>query len=168
MRSRARQIALFGMLGAMMYVLKLLMQWLPNIHLLGVFIVTLTVVFRWKALYPIYVYVLLDGIVGGFGIWWIPYTYIWTLLWGAVMLLPKNMPSRAAGLVYPLVSALHGLLFGILYAPFQAIAFGLGFEGTLAWIISGLPFDVTHCVSNFVCGLLILPLVRVLRRAVRS
>lgn len=155
------------MLGAMMYVSKLLMQWLPNIHLLGVFIVTLTVVYRWKALCPIYIYVFIDGLAGGFAVWWLPYIYIWTVLWGAVMLLPRNMPGKISVLVYPIVSALHGFLFGVLYAPVQAIAFGLSFEATIAWIAAGLPFDLIHGVSNFVCGQLILPLTKVLKKTVR-
>ena len=139
------------------------MQVLPNIHLLGMFIVALTVVYRAKALLPIYVYVFLDGLFSGFSLWWIPYLYIWAVLWGFAMLLPKNMPTKAQLIVYPVVSALHGILFGTLYAPFQALAFGLNFEGMISWIIVGHLFDVIHAVSNFATGFLIVPLIQVIR-----
>ena len=56
----------------------------------------------------------------------------------------------------------------MLYAPTQAILFGLSFEGTLAWIMAGLPFDLIHGVSNFFCGMLIMPIVSVLRLAENS
>jgi len=55
-------------------------------------------------------------------------------------------------------------LFGILYSPAQAIMFGLSFEATIAWIIAGLPWDFVHGVSNFFCGILIVPIVVVLRK----
>ena len=91
---KAKEIAVFAMLGTLMYVSKMLMQWLPNIHLLGVFIVASTVVYRAKALYPLYVYVFLDGLFSGFSVWWIPYLYVWTVLWAFAMILPKNMNKK--------------------------------------------------------------------------
>ena len=60
--------------------------------------------------------------------------------------------------------ALHGFLFGVLYAPVQAIVFGLSLKGTIAWIVAGFPFDCIHGVSNFFCGMLIVPLVSFLRK----
>ena len=131
---------------------------LPNIHPVGVLIVSLTVVFRAKALIPIYIYVFLDGIFFG-GLWWIPYLYIWAVLWLFAMLLPKNMPKGIAMPVYMVVCGLHGLLFGLLYAPYQALLFGLNFQATLTWIAMGIPFDITHAIANFVMGSLILPLI---------
>ena len=163
MKISVRELVVFAVFAALMFVSKLLMQVLPNIHLLGMFIVALGVVYRAKALLPIYVYVFLDGLFSGFSLWWIPYLYIWSVLWGFVMLLPKNMPIKAQLIVYPVVSALHGILFGTLYAPFQALAFGLNFEGMISWIIVGLPFDAIHAVSNFATGFLIVPLIQVIR-----
>jgi len=161
----AREVAVFGMLGAAMYASKLLMEFLPNVHLLGVFVVAITVVYRKKALYPIYLYVLVNGLFAGFALWWVPYLYLWTVLWGAVMLLPRRMPPRVRPLVYMAVCAGHGFLFGTLYAPAQALLFGLDFKGMLAWIVAGLPWDFVHGVSNFFCGVLIVPLISVLRLA---
>ena len=168
MRLTVREIAVFGMLGAIMYASKAMMEIAPNIHLIGVFIVAFTVVYRKKALYPIYVYVILCGIFGGFATWWIPYLYVWTILWGAVMLLPERIPKRARPLAYMTVCAVHGFLFGTLYAPAQAILYGLSFQGMIAWIIAGLPWDCIHGVSNFCCGILIMPLIAVLRLVERT
>lgn len=165
MKLTTRQTAIFAMLGALMFVSKKVMEFLPNIHLVGVLIVAITVVYRARALYPLYLYVLLDGLVAGFTAWWVPYLYIWTVLWGAVMLLPRRLPRRAAPFVWGGVCGLHGLLFGVLYAPAQALFFHLSWEGALAWVAAGLPFDAIHAVSNFVGGtLLIPPLVAVMRR----
>ena len=165
MKLNVKEIAVFSMLGAMMYASKVLMELLPNLHLIGVFIVAMTVVYRKKALYPLYVFVFVTGLLNGFATWWIPYLYIWAVLWGAVMLLPQNMPAKIKPVVYMVVCGLHGLLYGVLYAPAQAILFGLDFKGMLTWIAAGLPFDVTHGVSNLLCGVLIMPLASVLKKA---
>ena len=164
MRLTVRETAVFAMLGAVMYASKLIMELAPNVHLLGVFTIAFTVVYRKKALYPIYTYVILNGIFSGFATWWIPYLYIWTILWGVTMLIPINMPKKIRPIVYMVVCALHGFLFGTLYAPAQALLFGLSFKGMIAWIIAGLPWDFVHGVSNFFCGILIVPIISVLRR----
>ncbi|MBQ3225408.1 MAG: hypothetical protein IJB42_06820, partial [Oscillospiraceae bacterium] len=128
MKLKTKDIAVFGMLGALLYASKLAMEAFPNIHILAPLIVSLTIVYRCRALYPIYIFVFLTGLFGGFSMWWIPYLYVWTILWGVVMLLPKKMPKVVAVIVYMAVCSLHGFLFGILYAPAQALMFGLSFE----------------------------------------
>ena len=168
MKLTTKEIAVFAMLGAVMYVSKIVMEFAPNIHLLGVFTIAFTIVYRKKALYPIYTYVILNGAFSGFATWWIPYLYLWTVLWGVVMLLPKKIPVKVQPLVYMAVNAAHGFLFGVLYAPAQALLYGLSLKGMIAWIISGLPFDFIHGVSNFFCGLLIMPVVASLRLAERN
>lgn len=167
MKLTIKEIAVFGMLGGIMYASKLIMELIPNVHLLGVLTIAYTVVYRKKALYPIYTYVVLNGIFSGFAAWWVPYLYLWALLWGAVMFLPKNMPKKVQPVVYMAVCAAHGFLFGTLYAPAQAILYGLNFKGMIAWIIAGLPWDAIHGVSNFFCGILIMPIISVLRYAER-
>ncbi|MBQ8868592.1 MAG: hypothetical protein IJ027_02590 [Oscillospiraceae bacterium] len=169
MQSKTRKItlfelALFAMYGALMFISKILLEFLPNVHLIGMFIVLFTVIYRAKALIPIYVFVFVTGFFNGFNLWWVPYLYIWAILWGFSMLIPRNAPAKVLIIVCPIVCSLHGFLYGTLYAPFQAIAFGLDFKETIAWIIAGIPFDIVHGVSNFAVGLLVFPLVKVLRK----
>ena len=78
-RKRLVQLILFAMYGAMMFVSKFIMEGLPNIHPLTMFIMTFSVVYGIKALIPIYIYVFLNGIFASFNTWWIPYLYIWAL-----------------------------------------------------------------------------------------
>ena len=164
MKLTVKETAVFGMLGALMYASKLLMEIAPNIHLLGVFTIAFTVVYRKKALYPIYTYILLNGIFSGFATWWIPYLYLWFILWSVTMLLPPKMPKKVKPIIYMILNACHGFLYGTLYAPAQAILFGLSFDSMIAWIIAGLPFDIIHGISNFFCGILIVPIIKVLQK----
>ena len=156
------------MLGALMFVSKIAMEALPNLHLLGVLTIVYTIVFRFKALIPIYIYVLMNGVFAGFNMWWVPYLYIWTLLWGGAMLIPRKLPVWAKCIVYPALCSLHGFLYGILYAPAQAIMFGLNFEQTVAWVIAGAGFDLIHGVGNFCLGFLIYPLSELLFKLSRG
>lgn len=165
MKLNIKEGAVFSMLGAIMYCSKILMDALPNIHLIGVLTVAFTLVYRKKALYPIYIFVLMTGLLNGFSTWWIPYLYIWTVLWAVTMLLPSEMPKSIAPFVYAAVCALHGLLYGVLYAPVQALFFGLDFKGMLTWIAAGFSFDLIHFISNFCCGVLIVPIVTLLKKA---
>ena len=155
------------MLGAMMFCSKVVMEALPNIHLCGMLTMVYTVVFRKKALIPIYVFVALQILYSAFTatvLWSLPYLYIWTIIWAITILLPKNMPRRVAAVVYPAICCLHGLVFGILYAPAQALLFNLNFDQTVAWVISGLSFDVMHAIANLFAGLLVLPLSSLLSK----
>ena len=89
-----RETVTFAMLGVLMFGSKLFMELAPNIHLLGMFVIVFTLVYRAKALIPIYLFVFLLGLYYGFPYhWWGAYLYIWTVLWGATMLLPRKMPA---------------------------------------------------------------------------
>jgi energy-coupling factor transport system substrate-specific component len=74
------------------------------------------------------------------------------------------MSRKKSVIIYSVIAALHGFLYGVLYAPAQAIMFHLDFKGMVNWIILGFPFDAIHGVSNFFCGLLIVPLIELLSR----
>ena len=166
-RRRTQELVLYSLLGTLMFCSKIIMEVLPNIHLLGMLTICYTLVFRTKALYPIYVYVILNGLYAGFNLWWIPYLYIWTILWGVTMLLPRRMPKKLSLVIYPLVCGIHGFLFGILYAPAQALMFGLNFKQMIAWIATGFPFDIMHGIGNLAAGFLILPLTDLLKKLIR-
>lgn len=159
-----REMVVFAMLGSLMFLSKLVMEGLPNVHPLGMLTMVYTLVYRRKALYPLYVSVLINGIYAGFATWWLPYLYLWTILWGVTMLLPRRMPPLVAPVVYSLVCGLHGLAFGALYAPAQALLYHMSFEQMLAWIAVGFPWDVVHAVGNLAMSVLIIPLVKVLTK----
>ncbi len=167
MKINLKELTLFSLLGAVMYISKIALEFLPNVHLLAVFTAAFTVVYRKKALYPIYAFVLILGLLNGFSLWWVPHLYLWTVLWGAVMLIPRVKNVYLYGVILAVVCSLHGFLYGTLYAPFQALAFGLTFKGTVAWIITGLPWDAAHGTANLFLGALVLPVAAVLKKANR-
>ena len=150
------------MLGTILFCSKILMEAFPNIHFIAMFIIAFTLVYRRKALIPIYIFVLLTGVYGGFNVWWVPYIYIWLPIWGITMLLPRRMPKWLAVPSYMLLGGLHGIAYGVLYAPAQALLFKMDLQMTLAWIASGLVFDILHAAGNFAACALVLPLSNLL------
>ncbi len=160
---RLRLIAVFSMLGSIMFISDILMEFMPNVHLVGVLTVVYTIVYRYKALIPIYIYVFLNGLFSGFGIWWLGYLYIWLILWGMTMLVPRRFPKLPKAVLYVALCTLHGLLFGVLYAPIQMV-YNSDLNYIAAWIAMGfVTADIYHGTGNLIFGVsLIVPLSELL------
>jgi energy-coupling factor transport system substrate-specific component len=165
MKLKIREIAIFAMLGAIMFVSKVIMEGLPNIHLLGTLVIAYTITYRAKALFPIYAYVFANGLWEGFRPFdWLPETYIWLILWGMTMLLPKKMPTRVAPIVYMLVSAVHGLLLDVFYVPAYLLFANIPWEHLRLTLLMGIPYVALQAAGNFVLGTLIVPVATLLRK----
>lgn len=157
--STAREVALFGVLGGLTFAAKVAMMSLPNIEPVSLLVMVFAVTFGKKALFPIYIYVLLEFALFGFGLWSAAYLYVWALLAFAAWLL-RNMRSP---LGWAVLSGAFGLLFGLLCAPVYVLTGGPAFA--LSWWLSGIPFDLTHCAGNFaLASVLFVPLRRLLAR----
>ena len=163
-----RDAIIFALFAAMMVSTKLLMNAFPNIHLIAMFTILLTRFYRAKALIPIYLFGLIDGIVEGFFLSiWVMHSYIWLILWLWAMLIPKNTPHIAEIFIYPVLGALHGALYGILSSPPAYLFFipssSWSWQSYTAYIVSGLPYDGLHAVGNFCACMLVLPLLDLMR-----
>jgi len=143
-----RQIALFGMLGALTFGAKVAMSGLPNIEPVSLFVMVFGAVFGLKALYPVYVYVAMEILLYGIGTWNLMYVYVWAILAVIAWLM-----RGSSNFVMALVSGVFGLGFGALCAPVDFLLGDIGYVIT-KWI-SGIPFDVAHCAGNFVIALLL-------------
>lgn len=158
-----RQLALFSVLGALTFAAKYVMSFLPNIEPVSLMVMLFAVVFGWKCLYPVYLYVAMEVLFFGLGLWNINYLYIWTVLAAAAYLL-RNMRS---GLGWAMLSGAFGLLFGALCGIVDVFIGGVPYAVT-KWI-SGIPFDIMHCAGNFVIALLLFqPLRRLLEGLYRK
>ena len=144
-----REIALFGILGALTFGLKFAMSWLPNIEPVSLLVMLFAVTFGIKCLFPIYVYVAMELLLFGIGDWSLMYLYLWALL----ALLAWCMRNVKDPLAWALLSAVFGLFFEVLGAPVYML-FG-GFSYAVAKCVSGILFSIYHCAGNFVLALLL-------------
>lgn len=156
-RLNIRQIALFGVLGAMTFGAKFVMSYLPNIEPVSLFVMVMAVVMGKKALYPIYIYVAMEIMVYGLGTWNFNYLYIW----GILFIASYGLRQMRNPLAWAILSGMFGLFFGLLCAPVDM--FIGGFSYAVAKWASGIGFDLLHCAGNFVIALvLFVPLRRIM------
>ena len=163
LRISVREIALFGILGALTFGLKFAMSWLPNIEPVSLLVMLYAVVFGKKCLYPIYLYVTLEILFYGIQLWNINYLYIWVILAILAWLLRKS----GSPLAWAILSGVFGLFFGLLCTPVYLVSGGIGFA--ISWWASGIPYDLLHCAGNFVMALILfVPLRKLLEQLYRK
>lgn len=146
-----RDTAILSLMAAVIFGSKVAMSMLPNIHLVAVLLMLCTVGFGWKAMYTVFIYVMLEGLVYGFQIWWISYLYIWPLL----VVLTMAIRRFQSYILYAILAGCFGFLFGAMCAI--SMIFTSGIQGAHYWWLAGIPYDLIHGVSNFVITLVVLP-----------
>lgn len=154
-----RDMCVLSLLGALMVGAQVAMSPLPNIEPVTLLLICCTVVYGARAFYPCYIFVLLEGLIYGFGIWFANYLYVWALLVALVLPLRKNT-SR---LFWAAVSGVYGLCFGALCAiPYFFVG---GWEMGFSYWVSGIPYDLLHAAGNAVlAAALVKPLTGVLKK----
>lgn len=150
--SPARKIAVLALCSALIFALQVALASIPNGECVTLLFIIFTLYFRKQTLYIIYTFAMLEGITYGFGIWWFMYLYVWTILWAVVMLLGKK---RRSALFWAITAAFFGLCYGLLCAP--PYLFIGGWKMAFSWWITGIPFDIAHCVFNFFIVLFLFP-----------
>ena len=159
MKLKVRELVVLGLLTALVYVAQIALAFLPNIELVSLLFILYTLVFGPKVLYIIYTFALLEGLLYGFGIWWITYLYVWTILAGLTWCFRKMESS----LGWAILSGAYGLAFGALCEISHF--FFVGWQGMVASWLAGLTFDIAHCVGIFLAALaLFKPLLHLLKR----
>jgi len=154
---RIKDIVIIGMLSALLISFQVGLAFLPNIELVSLLIIVYTIVLRKKAIYIISTFILLEGLFYGFGLWWINYLYIWFILFLITMVFRKEHSP----FIWAIISGSFGLSFGALCSiPYIFIGsangtFASGLQMAFAYWISGIPFDLTHGISNFVIALML-------------
>lgn len=155
-----RELVFLSLISAIIIAFKEVMSFLPNIEPVTMLLICTTLVYGAKAFYPCAVFVLVEGLLYGFGWYFFVYVYIWPILVGAVLLLRRHITSYTLWTVF---GALYGLFFGPLCC-LEAFVVN-GWRMAFSFWISGIPYDILHCVGNaFMCGVLLKPLTTLLQR----
>ena len=138
----ARQIVTAGLLAGLVFALQVAMAGLPNIEPVTLLLILYTLYVPKLALPIVFAFILLEGVTYGFGIWWVHYLYVWPLLVALTHLLRHN----SSRLVWACFSGAYGLAFGAMCAiPYFLTG---GFYAGVSYWVSGIPFDVLHCLGN--------------------
>lgn len=159
----ARRLALLGILTAVLLAVRWPWRQLPNVEIVSLLVILYALLLGRQAFLVVYASVLLEGCLYGFGLWWVSYLYVWSILAGIALVLRR---MEAPALFWAVVSGFFGLGFGALCAlPYLVTG---GPAAALSYWLAGLGFDLVHCIGNFlVCLLLFRPLHRLLEQLLR-
>ncbi len=146
-------------MGALLVAGKQAMSGIPNVEPVSLLIVLYTLELPKETPGAITIFLALQGVLYGFGLWWAMYIYIWYLLMGVAWLLRRWDKAW----FWAVVSGVYGLCFGGLCALVYLVSRDWAFA--FAWWVSGIPYDLGHGAGNFVIMLL---LYRPLRRALQT
>lgn len=142
---------------AVIEVCKVAMMGIPNIELTSFWIIMFTLLFGSRILLVIPAFILIEGCMFGFGIWWVMYLYAWPLL----ALLTWIFRKQEHVLFWAILSGVFGLFFGALCAIPYVVNGALGgsirsgLYAGFTWWVAGIPYDLLHCAGNFVLMLVL-------------
>lgn len=140
----AKDITLIALMVAVIEVSKVALAQIPNVELTSFWIIMFGLYFGSRIFYVIPVFILIEGVMFGFGFWWVMYLYAWPLL-GMVTIMMRK--SKNTVWDWSIASGIFGLLFGFMCAiPYIFIS---GVRGAFTWWIVGIPWDLVHGFANF-------------------
>ena len=137
------------MMIAILEVGKIALMFLPNVEVVALFLILFSLAFGRETWFAVAGFILVEGILFGFGLYWIMYLYIWPSLVAVTKLLRKN----ESALFWAIVAGVYGLSFGF-FCSFPYLFLG-GLKTAISWWIAGIPFDLIHGVSNFIILLIL-------------
>ncbi len=152
-----KDITTMAMMVAIIEACKIAMAHIPNIELTSFWIILFTLYFRKRIVYVIPVFILIEGALFGFGLWWVMYLYSWPLL----AFFTWKFQKMDSALSWAILSGIFGLSFGALCSiPYFVIGMvdngiGGGIASGFTWWVAGIPFDVLHGIGNFVLMLVL-------------
>ena len=145
-------IAEIGLMVAVIEASKAALMAFPNIETTTFWLIMFTLFFGWKVVVVVPVFILIEGQIYGIHLWWIMYLYAWPLL----VLLTRLLRRNRSALLWAVFSGAFGLSFGALCSiPYFFIGWAggtikNGFLNAASWWVAGIPWDIIHCVGNFV------------------
>ncbi len=149
-----------ALLSAVLNVSKLALGSLPNVELVTLLIILYTLILGKEAIAIVTVFNMFEGLLWGFGSWWVSYMYTWPVLCLSVLFLRKLFKEEF--LLWSVLAGIFGLLFGAFFAVFYLPVDPVY---ALSYWVKGLPWDVWHASCNFVLmSLLGKPLYQVLKK----
>lgn len=160
---KTRELVIMGVLTGVVFLGQVFMGFLPNFEIVTLLFLIYTLFFGKKVFLMVYVFVFLEGIFYGFGLWWLNYLYVWSIQCIVTWLFRK----QNSVIFWSVLSGFYGITFGALCAiPYLFIS---GPSGAFAYWVAGVAYDIPHCIGNVVlCLALFRPLHNLLERLVHG
>lgn len=145
MINKSKDIVIIAFFSAIIMVFKISLDFLPNIELVTLMLILLSITYGKKTLYIVNIFSFLCGVYYGFGDWIIMYIILFSGLVVASYTL-KNILSKNF-LITSLFSAIFGLTFGWFFAMEWMLLYGI--NAGVSYFINGIMFDLVHMMGNY-------------------
>ncbi len=166
MKLKLRDLTCLGMMLALVEVSKRALEFLPNVELVTLLFLVFALYFGPKTILAALAFTFVECFVWGVSTWTVMYLYIWPLEIVIALWLQHKLGKDNQGqhwIVYSIFTGIFGLFFGALCSiPYWFIG---GPVMAVTWWVAGIPFDIVHCIGNFVlCAVLFRPLCAACRK----
>lgn len=142
------ELTRIALMGAILYTAQIALSFLPNIEIVTLLVVIFTKNFGREGTAACFVYVLLTALTAGFGLWWYTYLVVWPLF----SLIVYALRKVESWFIWAGINGAFGLCFGAIFAiPYIFVSTSYA----LTYWISGIPFDITHCIGNFAVAMIL-------------
>lgn len=151
-------------LATILIVSKELLSFLPNIELVSLLVIIYSKLLVKEDSYLVVVlFVLVQGVLYGFGDWMIGYFISWPLLVFLTRLLKNHLITYLRIAIF---SGIFGLSFGIFFTlPYLMVSLNYA----VGYYIKGIFFDGIHAIGNFIIAVLLYdPLYKVLLKLTKQ
>lgn len=151
-------------LATILIVSKELLSFLPNIELVSLLVIIYSKLLVKEDSYLVVVlFVLVQGVLYGFGDWMIGYFISWPLLVFLTRLLKNHLNTYLRIAIF---SGIFGLCFGIFFTlPYLMVSLNYA----VGYYIKGIFFDGIHAIGNFIIAVLLYdPLYTVLLKLTKQ
>lgn len=144
----AKTIARAAVLGALLLAAQLALSFLPNVEIITLLILIFTKNLGREGTLASLIYVCLTALIWGFGLWW--FTYF--VVWGGFSEIVFRFRRLDSFVLWAVVCGFFGLIFGAVFAvPYIFVSPSYA----LSYWIAGIPWDITHCISNIIIVLVL-------------
>ena len=167
MKLSIKDITLIAMTVALIEVCKVTLAFLPNIELTTFWLIMFTIYFGRKIVFVVPIFIIIEGAIYGMDIWWIMYFFVWPLLVFVTFIFRKCKSVWFWSIFSGFFGLFYGSLCTIVYVIINSFSGGLstGIRSGIAWWISGIPYDITHCIGNFAFMLILYePITRIINK----
>ncbi len=159
-----RDLALYGLLIAVMEIAKHSLDFLPNVELITLITILYSLHLGRRTVLLTTAFTLIEIFFWGVHTWVVMYLYVWPLLCFLTLRMRGLHRDRLANVWFAVLAGFFGLFFGALCSLVYLVIGGP--QTALSWWIAGIPYDLVHAGSNFViCLILFKPLDALLERA---
>ena len=148
MKMSVFRISRIGLFAALLVIVQTALRSVPGLEFVSFFIVQFAIAYPKDVKWICLVYVMIEGALWGFGLWWWTYLFLWPLF---ALLCARFVPIFQGKWVYwSIYLGAFGLLFGAFFAiPYLVIDPSYA----LTYWINGIYWDLAHCAGNAVLAL---------------